>query len=149
MEELILQLPEIKFRHQSFCGSKAVNLGVIAREMKTPPGFCLSAAVYTEALKETGIFNEVTALAAACRDQDLPYINQASEKISRLIWGMPFPAAAAAALADAYAALSAENAEPQVAVRSSATAEDLPSASFAGQMRASCLFPPCPSCLRR
>jgi len=39
MEEMILWLPDIKFRHQAHFGSKAVNLGVIAREMKPPQVF--------------------------------------------------------------------------------------------------------------
>jgi len=134
MQDLILRLPEIKVRHQKYFGSKAVNLGVIAREMRSMPGFCLSAAVYTEAVKKAGVFRDILALAQECQGRDLAFVESAAEQIHRLVLEVPLPEAVVEAVAAAYATLVSDDPQPEVAVRSSATAEDLPSASFAGQM---------------
>ncbi|MDD2497338.1 MAG: PEP/pyruvate-binding domain-containing protein, partial [Desulfitobacteriaceae bacterium] len=134
MDDLILSLGEIKFRHQNLFGSKAVNLGVISRELKTPPGFCLSAQCYTTCLKNVGVLKKVIDLADEIQDKDLGRINMVSQKISGIITEVSLPEELENALKEAYFALKKDRDSIKVAVRSSATAEDLPSASFAGQL---------------
>lgn len=134
MDDMILWLPDIKFRHQSLFGSKAVNLGVIAREMKTPSGFCLNSNAYSQTLKNLGLLKKVTNLAKEVQAETLEKISSISEKIAEEIIAISLPQEIEKALADAYGSLRKDNKDFFVAVRSSATAEDLPSASFAGQL---------------
>lgn len=134
MKQLILWLPDIKFRHQYQYGSKAVNLGVVSREMKTPPGFCLSAAAYEETLKTARVFDQIIDSARQVESGELDAINRVSEEIEEIIVKMPVPGQVEEVLAESYEKLRAGRDDFLVAVRSSATAEDLPSASFAGQL---------------
>lgn len=134
MDELILWLPDIKFRHQAQFGSKAVNLGVIAREMKTPSGFCLSSNAYYQTLKNLGILKKMTNLAEEVQEESLDRINAVSAQIAKEIISISFPIEIETDLEEAYNRLRKENGYFFAAVRSSATAEDLPSASFAGQL---------------
>ncbi|MGI6678299.1 MAG: PEP/pyruvate-binding domain-containing protein [Dehalobacterium sp.] len=134
MDEMILWLDEIKFRHQVHLGSKAVNLGLIARELKTPPGFCLSSLAYSNILKNLGMLRKITRLAEGIQGESLEQINQVSDQIRAEILGIELPTELLKALEEAYERLKMGRENILVAVRSSATAEDLPSASFAGQM---------------
>ncbi|MGI6684180.1 MAG: PEP/pyruvate-binding domain-containing protein [Bacillota bacterium] len=134
MDEMILWLPDIKFRHQVSFGSKAVNLGVIAREMRTPPGFCLSSAAYFQTLKSLGILKKITNMAEEVQGESLDKINEVSQDIFQEFANLDLPEAIEAQLKDAYDQLRKGSEHFLVAVRSSATAEDLPSASFAGQL---------------
>jgi len=134
MDELILWLPDIKFRHQPIFGSKAVNLGVIARELRTPAGFCLSAAAYQNTLKQAGVLKQISALVENVESKDLESLNQVSQEIFHLMENIKLPPEIAAELEKAYDDLVKDRSRVYVAVRSSATAEDLPSASFAGQL---------------
>ncbi|NMA15194.1 MAG: hypothetical protein GX930_08190 [Clostridia bacterium] len=134
MDDLILPLGEIKFRHLNLFGSKAVNLGVITRELKTPPGFCLSAQCYTTCLRDAGVLKKVIGLAEEAEDKDLETINKASREINRIVTAVSLPKDVENALKEAYFCIEKNHQTVKVAVRSSATAEDLPSASFAGQL---------------
>jgi len=134
VDDLILWLPDIKFRHQVHFGSKAVNLGVIAREMKTPSGFCLSSGAYSQTLKNMGILRKITTMAEEVQGEGLDLINGVSSKIAEEIISISLPGEIEKALEEAYNKIRKENNDLLVAVRSSATAEDLPSASFAGQL---------------
>ncbi|AOT03013.1 PEP/pyruvate-binding domain-containing protein [Arthrobacter sp. U41] len=113
-------------------GGKGVGVGgLIQAGLPVPPGFVLTTAAYADFVEtnhlEAGI-RELAALSpeAAPRDYE-----DASKRIRALFTGAAMPAAIAAELGAAYGRLG--NGETAVAVRSSATAEDLASASFAGQ----------------
>jgi phosphohistidine swiveling domain-containing protein len=134
MEEMVLWLPDIKFRHQVHFGSKAVNLGLIAREMKTPAGFCLSSVAYSQTLKNVGLLKRITGMAEEIQGESLDRINAVSQEIAREITALVMPEHIENLLKDAYCQLKKNNNSFSAAVRSSATAEDLPSASFAGQL---------------
>ena len=99
-------------------GGKGANLGECARAgLPVPPGFCVSTDAYREATCDvTGLLTADAARgnAAAARERVL---------------GLPLPESVRSAVSEAYTRLG----EPPVAVRSSATAEDLAEASFAGQ----------------
>src|SRR5215218_3745129 len=99
-------------------GGKAANLGELIRAgFDVPPGFCVTTAAYRLAVRGTTVEAGTGTDAAVARSAVL---------------AAPFPEPVADAVRDAYARLAGGTAEP-VAVRSSATAEDLPGASFAGQ----------------
>ncbi len=133
MDQFILDLEDIKIRHQEEFGSKAANLGVIAREMSTPKGFAISSLLYTKVLTETQILQKITQMALEVEDRPIQEIDPASEEIMSMIRAVEIPAKYAEIILSAYRICWPKEAPP-VAVRSSATAEDLPSASFAGQL---------------
>ncbi|MCU1548272.1 MAG: phosphoenolpyruvate synthase [Arthrobacter sp.] len=113
-------------------GGKGVGLGVLIQAgLPVPPGFVLTTAAYAAFVDanhlEAGI-GELAALSPQAAPQDY---EDASERIRDLFTGGTMPAVVAAELGAAYGRLG--NEDPAVAVRSSATAEDLAWASFAGQ----------------
>ncbi|MDQ6753822.1 MAG: PEP-utilizing enzyme [Actinomycetota bacterium] len=110
-------------------GGKALNLGIIAAAgLPVPGGFCLTTAAYR------AVVADLDGLAAALdgvRPGVVPGLVEATARMRTLILDAAVPEPVADALRAAYAGLGRN--EP-VAVRSSATAEDLPEASFAGQL---------------
>ncbi|MET3921237.1 PEP/pyruvate-binding domain-containing protein [Arthrobacter sp. UYEF20] len=113
-------------------GGKGVGLGgLIQAGLPVPPGFVLNTAAYADFVDanhlQTGI-QELAALSPQAAPQDY---EDASKRIRALFTGGTMPAMIAAELGTAYGRLG--NGYTAVAVRSSATAEDLASASFAGQ----------------
>lgn len=118
-------------------GGKAANLGeLLAAGLPVPDGFCLTTEAYREATaaghahRTDGLLAEVHTALQATPDGDLPALAALASRARGIIQNAPVPTEVASAVEQAYAALG-DNVP--VAVRSSATAEDLPSASFAGQ----------------
>ncbi len=117
-------------------GGKGANLDELTRAgLPVPAGFVVTAGAYRAALAASGLGARIAARIAALDAHDLAAIAAASADIGAWIVAAPVPDALAAAIERAYAELCArEGADAlPVAVRSSATAEDLPDASFAGQ----------------
>ena len=111
-------------------GGKAANLGELARAgLPVPAGFCLTTRAYLDATASPALADVHRALAATAPD-DLAGLAALAAKARALVLDADVPAGIDAAVRAAYAALGTDTA---VAVRSSATAEDLPFASFAGQ----------------
>ncbi|MGN7198566.1 PEP/pyruvate-binding domain-containing protein [Arthrobacter sp. SAFR-044] len=137
---LVVALGDVTSASLGTVGGKAINLGRLAAAgFPVPPGFCLTTAAYREAAPK-----EVDAIAArldgaAAPDTKAEYDggrgltdddrNQLARQAREAMAAAPVPAAVETAIRDAYAAMGGG----PVAVRSSATAEDLPFASFAGQ----------------
>ncbi|MET4093789.1 PEP/pyruvate-binding domain-containing protein [Arthrobacter sp. UYCu712] len=113
-------------------GGKGVGLGGLVRAgLPVPPGFVLNTAAYADFVDSNQLqagIRELAALGPNAAPQDY---EDASKRIRALFTGGTMPAAIAAGLDGAYRRLG--NGDSAVAVRSSATAEDLVSASFAGQ----------------
>lgn len=102
--------------------------------MPVPPGFAVTTAAYTAFVETTGIADDIHELLRAIDPDDVAVIDAVSARIREEITRRPIPDEIRAEFAAAYAALQERFTEEQpVAVRSSATAEDLPDASFAGQ----------------
>jgi pyruvate,water dikinase len=121
-------------------GGKVASLGEMIRELsplgiRVPDGFAVTAEAYRHFIAAAGIDQRIRELLAGIAEDDVNALVERSSRIRELICSAPMPPEIADEATAAYAALSARygNGETDVAVRSSATAEDLPGASFAGQ----------------
>jgi pyruvate,water dikinase len=115
-------------------GGKGANLGeLIAAGLPVPPGFCVTTAAYRRAVVEAGLAGAIEQALRAFRTNDPASAEVASARITPLLEDLPLPDDLAKEILAAYRALGA----PPVAVRSSATTEDLSGASFAGQQATS------------
>jgi len=125
-----LQLTDIRGPMFPQVGGKAANLGELAGAgLPVPPGFCLTTDAYVSALSTSGL-DEVCAALESTSTVDLARLNGLAGQARSLVLDAGVPAGIAEAVRSAYEGLG-DNVP--VAVRSSATAEDLPFASFAGQ----------------
>lgn len=129
-DALVLALEHTGKAMLAQAGGKAANLGELMRAgLPVPAGFCLTTQAYVRATAPAGLGGIHSALAATAPD-DLPALAALAAKARAAVMSADVPDDIAAAVRAAYAALGDDAA---VAVRSSATAEDLPFASFAGQ----------------
>ncbi len=117
-------------------GGKNANLGeLINIGIPVPPGFALTAKAYKDFIETTGLKQKIKELIESIDINDYEVLERGSRQIRGLIIGENIPQNIAEEIESAYLKLSEKVKEenPRVAVRSSATAEDLPTASFAGQ----------------
>ena len=117
-------------------GGKCSSLGeLINAGVRVPPGFALTTEGYRRFMAEAGIDREVAALLSGVDKQDVEALEKASVQIRAVIEAQPFSIETEDLVAECYRKLALRCGLPAVpvAVRSSATAEDLPGASFAGQ----------------
>ena len=122
--------------HKPFVGGKNASLGeMMMAELPVPPGFAVTTVAYDQIWQDTGLVTAVNDLLRSIDHDDHAANREISGKIRALIEAVDVPDAVATDVAEAYAALSKHCGvdDVPVAVRSSATAEDLPDASFAGQ----------------
>ena len=126
-------LSELTGSDLPLAGGKAANLGELIRGgMPVPPGFCIATDAYREFVRRNGLEERIRAILAEVLRPEPELLEEAAEKIRALFIGGVVPPEIAAEIVAAYRELDpAENCP--VAVRSSATAEDLPGMSFAGQ----------------
>jgi phosphohistidine swiveling domain-containing protein len=129
---LVKTLSEVGPEALRLAGGKGANLGaLIAAGFPVPPGFCLTTGAYRAFVSANGLQPAILRLAEGARVADGASLDSASAQIRALFAASRLPAELAAEIEAAYAALGRPPAA--VAVRSSATAEDLPDMSFAGQ----------------
>jgi pyruvate,water dikinase len=113
-------------------GGKGASLArMAAAGLPVPPGFHITTAAYRRFVAENGLQDAILAAVQGVAPDQPATLDEAAAQISRLFAANPMPAGIAEAVRRAYAGLCAD--DPPVAVRSSATAEDLPEMSFAGQ----------------
>lgn len=113
-------------------GGKAANLGeLMDAALPVPPGFCLTVAAYRQAVGDR--VSQVAGKLAAVDGGEHELIAELAAQARMAILDAPVPPAIAAQITAAYSELAGADETVPVAVRSSATAEDLPQASFAGQ----------------
>ena len=113
-------------------GGKGASLTRLVQAMlPVPDGFHITTAAYNRFIEENDLQSEIENLISGLQPNDPVGLEQISAKIMALINAAPIPADIAGEISEAYLALVDE--QMAVAVRSSATAEDLPEASFAGQ----------------
>jgi phosphohistidine swiveling domain-containing protein len=129
MSGLVLGLGDLSASMLPEVGGKAANLGeLIAADLPVPDGFCLTTEAYIQAVAPLGLADVHRALHDTPAD-DLEALASLAARARSLITSAELPTAIAGEVLTAYRALDGV----PVAVRSSATAEDLPFASFAGQ----------------
>jgi pyruvate,water dikinase len=120
-------------------GGKNASLGEMYRELasagvKVPNGFAITAEAYRYFLRETGVDAQIKDILHDLDTTHIENLRQRGTRVRHAIMSAEIPADLEQMIVEAYAELSSDAAHPlDVAVRSSATAEDLPDASFAGQ----------------
>lgn len=113
-------------------GGKGANLGELVRAgLPVPPGFVVTSEAYRRFLKEGKIWDKIQKILENTDVDKTKELQEASKKIRELIMHSSMPEDLKLKIKEYYKKLS--NGEEFVAIRSSATAEDLPGASFAGQ----------------
>ncbi|WFF42750.1 phosphoenolpyruvate synthase [Salinicola endophyticus] len=138
MEPFIITFDQLGMGDVERVGGKNASLGEMISNLAdagvtVPGGFATTAHAYREFLKHEGLNDRINAELATLDVDDTETLAKVGEKIRGWMIDTPLPPAFEAALADAYQTLQARYPQLKVAVRSSATAEDLPDASFAGQ----------------
>lgn len=129
---LVFPLSALDRTSLSIGGGKAANLGELYRAgFAVPAGFCVTTAAYALVSVHAGLEPKLAVLATAHHD-DQARLGALAKELQAAVLQAPIPANVVTAITDAYQALG-QGVPVAVAVRSSATAEDLPSASFAGQ----------------
>ena len=114
-------------------GGKGANLGEMTKAgIPVPPGFCVTAPAYFYFLEHNNLRQKIKDVLKDVNINSAKSLNAARDKVQKLIMGGKIPADLEKAIIDAYKKMP-EKDKTLVAVRSSATAEDLPDASFAGQ----------------
>ena len=114
-------------------GGKGANLGELTNAgITVPHGFVLTAKTYDKFIKETGIFDEIMGILDAIDVNDTKELQGASARIKKIIIDAYVPDDIRTTIIEAYNALCQRIGKEDafVAIRSSATAEDLPEASF-------------------
>lgn len=136
MTEHIVWFDKYEHDFKPFVGGKNASLGeMMMAELPVPPGFALTTNAYEQLWTNAATVRTVNDLLRSIDHEDFAANRAISEQIRQIIEAVPVPDDVVADISEAYAALCAHCGvdDLPVAVRSSATAEDLPDASFAGQ----------------
>ena len=138
MEEYILWFDQLGMADVERVGGKNASLGEMISNLSgvgvtVPGGFATTAHAYREFLSHEGLNDRINDKLARLDVDDVKALAEAGKTIRQWIIDTPLPPGFEAALHDAYEQLQTQHPSLKVAVRSSATAEDLPDASFAGQ----------------
>ena len=140
MSNNVLWYSDLGMHDVDVVGGKNASLGemisnLAASGVKVPNGFATTAQAYREFLQHEGLAERIQAQLSDLDVDDVEQLARTGKAIREACIQAPFPAALEAAVRTAYTQLLAESGAEgiSVAVRSSATAEDLPDASFAGQ----------------
>ncbi len=139
MQTLVRWFAQLGMNHVAEVGGKNASLGemfsnLTAAGVRVPNGFATTAQAYRDFLDQTGLAARIQAELASLDIDDVQTLAATGNRIRGWINAAPMPAELEQQIRSAYTQLQQEaGAEIAVAVRSSATAEDLPDASFAGQ----------------
>ncbi|MEE9571296.1 MAG: PEP/pyruvate-binding domain-containing protein, partial [Gammaproteobacteria bacterium] len=137
MEDYIIRLADCRIGDVGQVGGKNASLGEMIGNLaglgvRVPGGFATTAAAYREFLQQDGLDEKIHVLLDKLDVDDIPALTKTGSEIRQMIMDTPLPGKIRDAVSTAWDALK-DGEEITVAVRSSATAEDLPEASFAGQ----------------
>ncbi|WP_421954908.1 phosphoenolpyruvate synthase [Polaromonas sp.] len=137
---LVVPFENLRMSDVEAVGGKNASLGEMISQLPTgpqgvrvPTGFATTAHAFRAFLAHDGLDKKINAVLDALNTDDVRALAEAGARIRALVEAQPFPADFEKAVRESFAKLSAGNAQASFAVRSSATAEDLPDASFAGQ----------------
>ena len=137
MENQILPLHKLRISDVSHVGGKNASLGEMMGSLKSagiqvPPGFATTAFAYRSFLKRNKLQERIQKVLTSIDPDNVDELTGAGRTIRGWILESPLPKSLEQEIRNAYQSLSSSS-KSAVAVRSSATAEDLPEASFAGQ----------------
>jgi len=137
-EKFVLWFEELTKNDIPLVGGKNANLGEMTKaKVPVPPGFAITAQAYEKFITETNIAQGMYRIIkeTVTNPDDPKQYEEASKKVRKLMESAKMPKDIEEAIREAYQKLNEKTNTPNlpVAVRSSATAEDLPGASFAGQ----------------
>lgn len=140
MKRFIRWFDEISIKDIPLVGGKNASLGEMyqalnPRGIEIPPGFAVTAEAFTELISQNGLAEKIYALLEKFDTRETERLAKIGKEIRTHIQGVGIPQRVADEIREAYVQLCKKSGVNQldVAVRSSATAEDLPDASFAGQ----------------
>jgi len=129
----VLWLSDVDKNDITIVGGKAANLGELLRlEIPVPDGFVVDARTFRDFINSANLKTKIYALLQDLDGENTEELNRVSEEIRKMIREAKMPEDIEREIRKAYKELGNDR-EVYVAVRSSATAEDLPDASFAGQ----------------
>ncbi|HEX8975466.1 MAG TPA: phosphoenolpyruvate synthase [Solirubrobacteraceae bacterium] len=124
---------ELSANETDYAGGKGANLGELTRAgFPVPPGFVLGAPAYVAFRQESGLDRQLEELLAGVDIEDTAALRAAADRARQAVADAPVPAWLTEAVQAAYRKLTGGDGHAPVSVRSSATAEDTASASFAG-----------------
>jgi Phosphoenolpyruvate synthase/pyruvate phosphate dikinase len=134
----VIPFERVRMRDLAQVGGKNASLGEMIGELanagiRVPGGFATTADAFREFLAQDGLAAKIERTLASVDVDDVRELARAGEAIRGWIGSTPLPDPLVAAIGTAYETLAGGNDSLSFAVRSSATAEDLPDASFAGQ----------------
>lgn len=136
-QDLVLWFRDLGKEDIPIVGGKCANLGELIGKIRVPvpDGFAVSALAYKAFLDKTKAHRKIESLLSSIDPSDMKSLQDTSEKIRKYIEGLPMPKEMEKEILQKYRELCRTSGKDDlaVAVRSSATAEDLPGASFAGQ----------------
>jgi pyruvate,water dikinase len=138
-EKMVLWFDELELADIPQVGGKNASLGEMRRELipkgvSIPDGYAVTANAYRYLLKSSGVVDQMKQILSDLDTHDLENLKTRGRQVRSLIYNSPFPKDLEDEIIAAYGKLCEEyGPNTDVAVRSSATAEDLPDASFAGQ----------------
>jgi len=136
-DALVVPFELLRMSDVESVGGKNASLGEMISQLphgvRVPTGFATTAHAFREFLKHDGLVDRINQKLDALDVEDVRALATVGAEIRALVEAQPFPANLESAIRTQFAQLSAANALATFAVRSSATAEDLPDASFAGQ----------------
>ncbi|MDR3003007.1 MAG: phosphoenolpyruvate synthase, partial [Acidovorax sp.] len=134
---LVVPFENLRMSDVEVVGGKNASLGEMISQLpqgvRVPTGFATTAHAFRDFLAHEGLAGKISAKLAALDVDDVRALAAVGAEIRAMVEAQPFPADLEAAIRAEFTKLQAGNALASFAVRSSATAEDLPDASFAGQ----------------
>ncbi len=138
MDTYVIGLDQLGKHDVDRVGGKNASLGEMISHLSSagvsvPGGFATTAAAYRQFLQENNLSARIAERLAATNVNDISQLTETGQTIRQWILEAPLPAALEQDIRSRFAELTAGHPDLAVAVRSSATAEDLPDASFAGQ----------------
>jgi pyruvate,water dikinase len=137
-QQFVIPLDQLGMDDVPVVGGKNASLGEMIANLsglgvRVPGGFATTADAFRSFLDEAGLTGRINHKLSELDVADVRALAAAGAEIRQWILDAPLPEALEQAIREAYAAMAVDGIDATVAVRSSATAEDLPDASFAGQ----------------
>ncbi|QQD20008.1 phosphoenolpyruvate synthase [Spongiibacter nanhainus] len=137
-KQYVIQFSELGMNDVERVGGKNASLGEMISQLSqagvsVPDGFATTADAYRDFLEQSGLNQRIADTLKGLDIDDVKTLAETGKQIRQWIVDTPFPAPLNQAITSAFADMTADNPTLACAVRSSATAEDLPDASFAGQ----------------